>query len=61
MGCRNESWKGEFDGNLCMPCHRDLVEILDETYFSQARINIRDRAKEYLKASEHFKVDERFK
>ena len=55
--CVNEDWKGAFDGNLCKPCHDELLEVLEEKVHSQARRNMQTEAKAYLRKSAHFKVD----
>ena len=57
IDCKNEDYQGSFDGELCKPCHDELLEVLKEKVYSQARRNMKAQAKEYLKQSEHFKVD----
>jgi len=58
--CENESWQGKFNGNLCEPCHKELLEVLEETAYSQARRNMIEEAKDYVRQSEHYKVDEEY-
>ena len=61
IGCKNRDDQGKFDGNLCAVCHKELEELLEQKVFSQARRNIREEAVNYLRSSEHYKVDLKWK
>lgn len=39
MGCQNHRDEGEFVGNMCVPCHRFVVEGVDVACTSQAYRN----------------------
>lgn len=55
--CRNESWQGNFIGNMCKPCHSFYTEELEYLYTrafnkSQAKYNRIEQIKSYLMEAE---------
>ena len=61
--CINNDTTGKFHGNLCTPCYDYYNKVLNQskTENSQAYRNFSEISKSYLKASEIYCIEEKYK
>ena len=59
--CKNEEWAGKFVGNLCAPCHKFFTEMIEIDTYSQGAKNFVIDCKNYLKNSEIYIIQQKYK